>query len=93
MFYGWCLTRLCLYILSTKTSQNSDQILRFMKIFIDFQIVFLPKYSEKNLNKSVQPAAPIFFSQEISHFFKKELVGSKFCYFFQKKSKIFVDRI
>ena len=41
-----------------KNSQNSDQILRFLKISTDFQIVLLSKYSEENFQKSVQPAAP-----------------------------------
>ena len=44
-----------------KNSQNSDKILRFLTISTDFQIVFLSKFSEENIQKSVQPAAPKYF--------------------------------
>ena len=49
----------------------SDQILRFLKISTDFQIVFLSKYSEENFQKSVQPVAPKNLSEKFSNFSKK----------------------
>ena len=44
-----------------KKYQNSDKILIFLKISSDFQIVFLSKYSDRNFQKYVQPAAPKYF--------------------------------
>ena len=37
------------------------QILRFLKISTYFLFAFLSKYSDKNFQKSVQPAAPKYF--------------------------------
>ena len=45
---------------SQKNYQNSGQIIRFLKIYTDFQIVFPSKNSEKHFLKSVQPASPKF---------------------------------
>ena len=45
--------------------------LRILKIFSDFQIMFLSKYSEENFQKSVQPAAPKYFVWEFLRFSEK----------------------
>ena len=83
-------------ILSTKNSQNSDQILEFLKISTDFQIVFLLKYSEENFfQKSVQPAAPNFICREISQIFWKNWWVKNFQILVRKflRTHIFLDRI
>ena len=58
-------------ILSTKNYQNSDKILRFLKISFYFQNVFGSKYSEENFRKSVQPAAPKYFVWKFLRFSEK----------------------
>ena len=54
-----------------KYFQNSDKILRFLKISSDFQIVFLSKFSEENFQKSFQPAAPKYFVWKFLRFSEK----------------------
>ena len=59
------------------------KILRILIKFSDFQNVFLSKYSDKNFQKSVQPAAPKYFVWEFLRFSKK-ICGFKILRFFSE---------